>query len=257
MSQPPNILDLPEEDLAAILATVRQRYNEARQALEKVNEDIEKLTEKQRGLADKVSRYQVFISFSHENLPEANHNEQAQEEPQTHEAAAPAPNAPSQPEANVAPIESEYANLSTQYEKMLYITDRPYKYGKVSFVGARPVIEALRKEEPELAEVSDDIMMKRIGPALSHLGSTGRLIRLAERKHRLNVHYLSTKWFENGALKPEYQQMLRPFDLVPVPAKRPNPSAQLGLDEQADSAEKLGAEQEDSPMPSALESDAE
>lgn len=127
---------------------------------------------------------------------------------------------------------STYEASGSQYDKLLYIINRPWKYGRRSFVGAKPVVEAVRIEDVEQRDEAEETLMKRIGPALSRMAKEGKLIKMAERKHPLRVHYLSPTWFENGVLKPQHKEQLSPFDLVEVTPRQQSTEQELLLPEQ-------------------------
>ena len=220
MSASPSLLDLPAEDQAEFIGLLRQKLNAAQEELSTVDKQIEELVARKNAVTDKVKRYQLFMSFSISDMPvvAAIASEPAQRVSYT--------NTFQLPEHKVV---SSYEEAGSQYEKLLYIISRPEKYGQRSFVGAKPVIDAMRQEDADVRDEAEDSIRKRVGPALSRMAKDGLLIKMAERRNLVRVHYLSLTWFENGELKPQYKELLRSYELVPIAPRTANNNQELPL----------------------------
>jgi hypothetical protein len=242
MDQSLSLLNLPAEDQVELLASLRQKLNSALSTRSTIEKQLVILQASHSALTDRIERYNAFLNHIPDDLASAApqvssiipsvigesapvESPEAITESGSSSDSLPVPYDVTQPKS----IGGDYDRTASQYDKLLYIISNPEKYGRHSFVGAKSVIEAMRQEEPEMKKESDDVLMKRIGPALSHMAKTGRLVKLSERKRRLQVHYLSPQRFENNTLKPEYEEALRQYDLVPVTGRQPNSSQELPL----------------------------
>jgi hypothetical protein len=229
MTTSPSLRDLPAEDLQEFMTLLRTKLEATKRELADVDKQVSTLLDRKGVLTSKVQQYERFFPVESSIVAEANVVE-----------AAPAITIIATRAFSSPP---SYEMAAGQYEKLRYIIDRPWKYNRRSFVGAKPVVAAVRIEDPEQRDEPEEILMRRVGPALSRMAKEGKLIKMAERKHPLRVHYLSPDWFEAGELKTQYKEQLSCFDLVPVMPRQQASDQELPLPPQSQPAQVLTDEE--------------
>ncbi|WP_157886830.1 hypothetical protein [Hymenobacter sp. PAMC 26628] len=205
MNHHPSIFDLPPEDQTELLGALRQKLADAEKEDDALAQEASRLELLRIPIAEKIEKYKLFLSHLPNN--DVSFSDSTKVPVDVKQPAL-------TPSVSSVSTEERYNRKALQPDKLLFILRHPEIYNQVTFVGAQSIVNALLQEEPELKNVSNATMMRRIGPAVSRLAQDGKIVKRVENGRPSRIHYLSPDWFDNDKLKPEYQAKLSQLDLV-------------------------------------------
>lgn len=102
----------------------------------------------------------------------------------------------------------------THAEKILYVLDRPEKYGFDTFLGASAVTDAILVEEQALGRNTSKDDLKNIAPTISRLIARGEVFKYLEEGSLSKYHFVTASWFDqSGMIKPQYRKSVENLQL--------------------------------------------